>query len=234
MSVLLDFKSVASILGDASRLRMLVQLMDGRALTAKELALDAGISAATASTHLQRLHGAGCITAARQGRHKYFKLSSPQVAEMLEAILRITPKLPSTYKATVRTGPSHEAMRTARFCYDHLAGRLGTALMEMMLRKRWLSDLPDGLQPTTVGHKHFSSLGMDMSAVLSRRRLLACRCLDWSERRDHLGGALGAALAQCLLDQQWIERERRSRVVHLTTRGLKNLQQLGVKGLNQL
>ncbi|OOG42947.1 helix-turn-helix transcriptional regulator [Polaromonas sp. A23] len=222
-----DIARIAATIGDASRIRMLVLLMEGRALTAKELALGAGIEPGTATSHLKRLVDDGLLESAAQGRHKYFRFASEQVAQLVESLMRVAPKRPSQPAAK-----ADEPIRRARFCYDHLAGSLGTGLLAMLLRKRWLEpDAADSRQLllTTLGEKALRTLGLDLNALRGKRRQLACTCLDWSERRDHLGGALGAALALHFTQQGWIERRKHSRVVQVSAEGTAQFGRLGIK-----
>ena len=222
-----DITRIAATIGDASRIRMLVLLMEGRALTAKELALGAGIAPGTATTHLQRLLDDGLLAATAQGRHKYFRFASAEVAQLVESLMRVAPK-----RKSVQSPALLEPIRQARFCYDHLAGSLGTGLLAMLLRKRWLAGDPADarqLLVTAAGEKALQALGLDLPELRSRRRQFACTCLDWSERRDHLGGALGAALASHFTQQGWITRKKHSRVVLVTTEGAARFSRLGLK-----
>lgn len=219
-----DLARIAGAVGDARRIRMLSLLMEGRALTAKELALGAGIEPATASSHLNRLQEDGLVAATSQGRHKYFRFASHDVAQLVEALMRVAPR------RSVARAPVHEPIRAARFCYDHLAGSLGTGLLAAMLRHGWLtSDRADGRQllVTGKGEKAFARLGVDVAAARARRRQFACRCLDWTERQDHLGGALGAAIAERFRAAKWIERQKHSRVVRVTAAGRDQLRGIG-------
>lgn len=223
-----DLARLAATVGDARRIQMLALLMEGRALTAKELALGAGITPATATGHLRRLLDDGLLVSTSQGRHKYFRLASEQVAQLVESLMRVAPARKSE---PVREA---EPIRQARYCYDHLAGSLGTGLLALMLRKGWLVNDPGDaaakqLTLTPKGAKAFTGLGIDLPVARARRRQFACRCLDWSERRDHLGGALGSALADHLQAERWIERKKHSRVVAVTTLGQTRLAQLGLK-----
>ncbi len=219
-----DLARIAATVGDASRIRMLALLMEGRALTAKELALGAGIEPATATAHLKRLLEDGLLESASQGRHKYFRFASEHVAHLLESMMRVAPRARA---AAVRDDP----IRRARFCYDHLAGSLGTGLLALMLKKGWLAPGADGkqLDLTPRGRNALEGLGVDVERAHTRRRLFACRCLDWSERRDHLGGALGAAVADHLQAERWIERRKHSRLVKVTAAGEAALARLGVQ-----
>jgi DNA-binding transcriptional ArsR family regulator len=224
-----DLVRIASAVGDASRIRMLALLMEGRALTAKELALGAGIEPATATSHLKRLLDDGLVAATSQGRHKYFRFASDDVAQLVETLMRIAPRKPAQKKLP------KDPIRVARYCYDHLAGSLGTGLFAAMLRKGWLEGDAAGaadarqLQVTRKGEKAIAAMGIDIDAARARRRQFACRCLDWSERQDHLGGALGAAIAERFRSAKWIERQKHSRVVRVTTAGAEELRLLGVR-----
>ena len=224
-----DLARLASTVGDPRRIQMLALLMEGRALTAKEMALGAGIEPATATSHLKRLLDDGLLVSTAQGRHKYFRLASEQVAQLVEALMRVAPP----HQRAAPPPPADEPIRQARYCYDHLAGSLGTGLLAVLLRKGWLvDDAADAgatqLEITAKGTKAFTALGIDLAGTRAKRRQWACRCLDWSERRDHLGGALGAALAEHLLAQRWIERKKHSRVVFITDLGQAQLGQIGL------
>jgi len=217
-----DLARIASTIGDARRIQMLALLMEGRALTAKELALGAGIEPATATSHLRRLVDDGLLECAAQGRHKYFRFASEDVAHLVESLMRVAP-------ARKVVAQQVEPIRAARFCYDHLAGSLGTGLFSAMLRKGWLRDgEPRQLDVTAKGNKSLAALGVDLDAARGRRRQFACRCLDWSERQDHLGGSLGAAIADSFRQSRWIERQKHSRVVRITPSGRAALADAGL------
>ncbi|RYF41821.1 MAG: ArsR family transcriptional regulator [Comamonadaceae bacterium] len=221
-----DLARIAATIGDARRIQMLSLLMEGRALTAKELALGAGIEPATATAHLMRLLEDGLLESTAQGRHKYFRFASEHVAQLVESLMRVAPP-----RKPQRVAGADDPIRAARFCYDHLAGSLGTGLLALMLRQRWLQ--PEGADPrqllvTAKGEKALGAIGVDLDAARSRRRQLACRCLDWSERRDHLGGALGAALAERFKALRWIDRHKHSRLVRVTAVGREGFTGLGL------
>jgi DNA-binding transcriptional ArsR family regulator len=207
---------VAALIGDPARANMLTALMDGRALTVSELAQTAGVTLQTASGHLAKLDTAGLVVAERQGRHRYFRLSGPDVAQALEVLMGIAQR---TGAVRIRTGPSDQALREARVCYDHLAGERGVALMQSLTRQEFLSQDADPLI-TVSGQKFFSTLGLDIGTLTRGRRRLCRRCMDWSERRAHLGGALGAQLFDLLIARQWARRAE-GRVVVFTTTGLQ-------------
>jgi DNA-binding transcriptional ArsR family regulator len=223
-----DLPRIATAVGDPRRIQMLALLMGGRALTAKELALGTGIEPATATSHLRRLMDDGLVACTAQGRHKYFRLASEQVAQLIETLMRVAPQ-----RAKPLQTANPEPIRQARYCYDHLAGTLGTGLLALMLKKHWLVPQASAdakmLQASARGFKAFSAIGIDLEEAQRHRRLFACRCLDWSERQDHLGGALGAALAERLTLLNWIVREKHSRVVHITALGERELLQMGLR-----
>ena len=221
-----DIARIASTIGDPRRIQMLALLMEGRALTAKELALGAGVEPATATAHLKRLLEDGLLESTAQGRHKYFRFASDQVAQLVESLMRVAPRRP------VPVARAGDPSRHARFCYDHLAGELGTGLLAVLLRKRWVEDdeaARGQLRLTPRGDKALQVFGLDLQAVRGKRRQFACRCLDWSERRDHLAGALGAALAEQFKATRWIERQKHSRLVRVTPLGREEFSRLGLQ-----
>jgi DNA-binding transcriptional ArsR family regulator len=212
-------ESFAKIIGDATRIRMLQLLMEGRALTAKELAYGAHVEPATATQHLRRLQEGGLITVKLQGRHKYFRPASPQVAELMELLMVLAPDQKGR-----TVGPRvEEPLRRGRMCYDHLAGELGIGITEALVKQGILRKEADAFALTRRGADWFTGLGIDVEAARALRRKFAATCLDWSERRDHLGGALGAALAERLVDLGWIARKRNSRAVSVTETGRRRL-----------
>ncbi len=213
MDVEPDVSRVARTIGDPTRMRMLTLLMEGRALTAKELAHGTRVEPATATAHLRRLVDDSLIVSTAQGRHKYFRLASADVAHCVEALLAVA--VPAKAPRAAPLHPIHEA----RFCYDHLAGRLGTQITATLIKRgRLRPDGRDYLVPKS-GERWFADLGVDLATIASTRRRFAFGCLDWSERQEHLGGALGAALAQRLLDLGWLKRKPGTRIVGVTTRG---------------
>ena len=193
----------AALIGDPARANMLASLMDGRALTVSELAEAAGVALPTASGHLSRLAAAGLVAARSQGRHRYFALTGGDVAQALEALMTLAQR---TGAVRTRAGPHDEALRAARICYDHMAGRIGVELLDAA-RSRGLLAGTDTLALTAKGAGVFAGLGIDADSLAAGRRPLCRTCLDWSERRLHLAGALGAALLARLETLGWVRRE---------------------------
>ena len=211
---------IAALVGDPARTAMLVALMDGRALTATELAGVAGVSAQTASSHLARLTEAGLLAVERQGRHRYHRLATARVAVMLEGIMAVASEPGS--RRHVRTGPRDVAMRRARTCYDHLAGRIAVAVADRMAERGQIELSADGGALTDSGVAFLRSIHVDLDAAIARmtRRRLFCRpCLDWSERRPHIAGTVGAALRTAFFAQNWMRPVEGSRAVTITPGG---------------
>ena len=219
----------ASLLGDVARASMLVALMDGRALTATELARVAGITPQTASGHLGRLVDAGLVARESQGRHRYHRLASTAVAHMIESIMSLTTDpnssgMPQRPPAPV-VGPRDKALRYARTCYDHLAGQLAVEITDSLIEAGRIELASDGGILTDEGSRFMRDLGVDVDAAHHRpssrgtRRTFCRPCLDWSERRFHIGGRLGAAMCECYLDKGWIRRAAGSRAVIVTPQG---------------
>ena len=206
--------SVAALLGDPARANMLTALMDGRALTVSELAAAAGVTLQTASGHLSKLDAANLLVAEKQGRHRYFKLSGPDVAQVLEGLMGLAQR---TGAVRVRTGPQDHALRMARICYDHLAGERGVEMLDASYRLGLIGDASDPVL-SDAGKSFFSCLGVDVEALQKGKRPVCRHCLDWSERRNHLGGALGAALLNNFIDKGWARREK-GRVIAFSPNG---------------
>lgn len=211
-----DITSVAALLADPSRSRMLTALMDGRALTATELALEAGIVPSTASSHLARLAEEGLVAIAKQGRHRYFRIATADAAALIESLMRFAAR---DGRSAVRTGPRDEALRRARVCYDHLAGELGVELLARMRERRLIRESSGRLVLTKAGEQWLRSLGVDLEALRKSRRPLCRPCLDWSERRTHLAGAVGGALLERLLAMRLIRRQPDSRALTVVGQG---------------
>jgi DNA-binding transcriptional ArsR family regulator len=209
-----DIARIASLVGDPARANMLTALMGGTALTASELALEAGVSLPTASSHLSKLMEGGLLTLASQGRHRYYGLAGPQVAGMIEAITGVAA---AVGPQRVRPGPRDAAMRVARVCYDHLAGEQAVAMLDRLVARQVLlrDDKEIRLGPSAASH--FAAIGID---VESKARRPVCRaCLDWSVRRSHLSGTLGAAILDKILLEKWARREKDSRAVIFSPMG---------------
>lgn len=217
------FAEVATLAGDPARAGMLHALMDGRSLTASELARAAGITPQTASGHLSRLTRAGLIAVSQQGRHRYHRLASPAVARMMESIMQVASEAAVSRKPIV-VGPRDAALRAARTCYDHLAGRLGVAIADAMIDSGHIELASDAGLMTDSGLALLARLGIDVGALAARPdrrgvRLLCRPCLDWSERRPHLAGAIGAALCTQCFAKGWIRRSEGTRAVAVTPKG---------------
>ena len=216
---------VAALMGDPARAAMLSLLMDGRAHTASELALTAGITAQTASGHLARLLDGQLLAARAQGRNRFYRLASPDVAHAIESLMAIagTRAPPAARSAAWRRDPD---LRFCRTCYDHLAGQVGMAVTDALTRAGHIEpQAPRDWRLTGSGEQFCTRLGIDLAAA--RRaggRHFARQCLDWSERRPHISGALGAAIADTFFKRGWAERLRRSRTVRLTDSGRRALQ----------
>src|SRR3954471_5006566 len=206
--------SIAALIGDPGRANMVTALMDGRALTASELGGAAGVTLQTASGHLSRLVESGLLAVRRQGRHRYFRLSGPDVAEALEALMGLAQR---TGAVRVRTGPRDAALREARICYDHLAGERGVALLEALRRGRLVEGEQD-LRLSESGRAFFLRLGVVLAGLEGARGPVCRLCLDWSERRAHLGGALGAALLDLMAARDWVRRDE-GRVLRFSPAG---------------
>ena len=212
---------IAALIGDHARAEILTALMTGQALTATELADVAGVTKQTVSAHLAKLVDARLLAVESQGRHRYFRLADRDVAQLLESLMGVAYR---TGAVRVRSGPREPALRKARVCYDHLAGELGVLVYEGLERKRWLRADARGVAVTRGGLAQFRELGIDVDALATGRRDLCRPCLDWSVRRHHLAGALGAAFLDRCCELGWARRERGSRVVDFTPPGERALR----------
>jgi DNA-binding transcriptional ArsR family regulator len=206
-----ELAAVGALLAEPARARMLAALGDGRELPASVLATEARVAPSTASEHLAKLVGGGFLAVESRGRRRYFRLHGPQIGEVLEAIARVAPREPVR---SLREATRAEALCLARTCYDHLAGALGTALMDAMVERGIVA----GEQITADGAEALSGLGVDLGSVRGRRPLFRS-CLDWSEQRSHAAGKLGAALAAHCFERGWVERLDGSRAVRITSVG---------------
>lgn len=222
-----DLAATAGLIGDQARATVLCALAGGAALPATDLARRARVTAPTMSAHLARLVEGGLLEAARQGRHRYYRLANADVAAAIEALVAISP---GTAFDAIHEPAEANVLSYARTCYDHLAGMVGVAITDALSRKRFIrrGDGRFELQPS--GERWLEDLGIDVGAARAQRRKFAHACLDWSERLPHLGGAIGAALAARLLDRGWFERYPRTRALKLTSKGRRALrQELGIE-----
>lgn len=207
---------IASLVGDPARSNMLTALMGGRALTATELAQEAGITPQTASSHLAKLEAGHLVIPEKQGRHRYFRLSGPDVAGVLEGLMGLAAR---AGHLRVRTGPADPGLRRARVCYDHLAGDLGVRMLDSMTEQKFLHVHQGNVALTSRGERFIADFGIDLSKLNGSRRPLCKACLDWSVRRSHLAGSLGAAILSRFYGLKWARREKDSRVVTFTPKG---------------
>lgn len=216
---------IAALIGDTARAEMLSALTSGQALTATELAGIAGITKQTASAHLAKLLDAQLLQMQAQGRHRYYQLADDDVARLLESLMGVAFRAGAV---RLRSSPREPALRSARVCYDHLAGDYGVQVLDSLLKQRLLSatrEQPQQLVPTPEGEAFFGDFGIDVAQLSTLRRPLCRRCLDWSERRHHLAGAMGAALLQRLFTLGWARRAKDSRIVSFTAPGERQLRQ---------
>ena len=211
-----DIARIASLVGDPARANMLTALMGGAALTASELALEAGVGLPTASSHLAKLGEGGLLAQSSQGRHRYFRLAGPQVAAMLESIMGVAE---TSGPKRARPGPRDASMREARVCYDHLAGDQAVAMLDGFVAREILQRDGENVAMGSAGPVFFADAGIDLSALPGKRRPVCRACLDWSVRRSHLAGVLGAAIFDRILAEKWARRDPESRAVRFTPPG---------------
>ena len=209
------------LIGSPARASMIALLFDGRSLTASELGQAAGVAPATASNHLNRLVAAGLLACERHGRHRFYRFSNSRVAEAIEPLFNLIE--PGSLWDTSGQKPP---IREARLCYDHLAGRLGVMLTEAMIEQGMLAVRDRDFELTVRGEVFCTSLELDLMEIKSKRRLFARQCVDWSERRPHLSGSLGAALAELAFKRGWIRRSKDRRVIRVTGEGRKAFLEL--------
>lgn len=231
-----DIAVVGALLADRGRCRMLLALDDGRALPASRLAAEAGITPATASSHLGKLLAAGLLTVEPHGRNRYYRIAGPQVGQLIEILTQLAPAAPIR---SLRQATRAKALREARSCYDHLAGRLGVALMASMIDAGYLTggdgtfdpDRARGDKRTGYGHDvdyqltpSGSAFFADLGVVLAPRRLVIRYCIDWSEQRHHLAGAAGRSLLTRFVELDWVRRSPANRAVEITDTGHRHIQ----------
>ena len=214
---------IASLLGDPARADALTALMADRALTATELSAIAGVTKQTMSAHLSKLVDARLVAVDPLGRHRYFRLADADVAGLLESLMGVAFR---TGAVRLLASPREPALRKARVCYDHLAGELGVSAFESLLAAAVFARTADGVRLTESGVRWFADLGIDTAALAGQRRTLCRPCMDWSERRQHLAGALGCALLSRVCELKWAKREKGSRVMRFTPRGQQSFLEL--------
>lgn len=218
-----DIALIGSLIGDPARANILTALMSGRALTATELASEAGITGQTASSHLGKLEQGGLITQRKQGRHRYFNLADEDVGDVLESLMGLAAR---RGHMRVRTGPKDPALRAARVCYNHLAGVRGVQVLEVMKRRNLIVEHGEGLTLSKDGEAFVNNLGIDIGLLTRSRRPVCKSCLDWSERRSHLAGGLGSAMLKRMYDLDWAKREKNSRAITFTIKGQREFDQI--------
>jgi DNA-binding transcriptional ArsR family regulator len=218
-----NLAAVAALLGDPARANMLTALMHGRALTATELAQEAGVTLQTTSGHLARLEAAKLLEVEKQGRHRYFRLSGEDVAEVLEGLMGLAAR---TGQLRTKPGPKDPALRQARICYDHLAGDMGVWAFDRLRAKGLVAGEARDIRVTDAGKGFFACIGIDTERLGREKRPLCRVCLDWSERRYHIAGALGAHFLDKMFENGWARREKDSRVIHFSPKGRENFSKL--------
>ena len=213
---------IAALVGDPTRATIVSALLDGRALTASELALAARVTPQTASTHLAKLTKAGLLSVVRHGRHRHFRLASPTVADMIDGIVAVALEKRPRYRPLSRQA---RELSAARICYDHLAGRLSVDLTDSFVARDYIALVGEAVEITTAGTRFFIEFGIELPTLRSPRRHLCRLCLDWTERRPHIAGAVGAAITQRYFDLGWMERMQRSHAVIVTPLGRRGFQE---------
>ena len=227
MDDLQHFKDITSLLGEPARATMLWTLLDGRALTATELAICADVSSQSASMHLGKLVQAEVLKAASQGRHRYYQLARPEIAYVVEALANLVPERKKGQQAAT---PPANGVRYCRTCYDHLAGKVAVAITGTLVQQEILAEADDSYAITSSGVDWLEKLGIDIAALSRQRRQFARQCLDWSERKHHVAGTLGAALLNKWLEHGWIKRQKNSSAAIVTAQGQRGFFEL--LGLN--
>jgi len=218
-----NLAKIGTLIGDNTRARMLSSLMHGKALTASELATEAGVTAQTATTHLAKLEAGGLLQLRKQGRHKYFALANEDVAALLETLMGLTNGLEPL---RTRTGPRDKQLREARVCYNHLAGCRGIQLYDYLINSGKIVDEAGSLLLSTNGERFVIELGIELDRLRESRSPLCRTCLDWSERRTHLAGSLGRALFERFEQLRWLKRMPGSRAVKFSLKGEQQFDRL--------
>lgn len=216
-----DIAAIASLIGDRARATILMALMAGKSLTATELARAANVTKQTTSSHLSKLTAAGLVHAENSGRHRYFRLTGEDVGGVIENLMGLANRVGAVH---IDSGPVDPAMRKARTCYDHLAGDLGVLVFDSLHQRKFIHGDDDALHLTDVGLSFCESFGIDLDAIHALRRPVCLPCLDWSARRHHLAGALGATLLERFVELKWATLRRGSRVVSFSATGERALR----------
>ena len=214
-----QFQQIALLIGDRARSCMLWNLLDGKAYTATELSLCANISAQAASNHLFKMVEANILKVEKQGRHRYYRYATDEVARIIETLASLSSVSKKENKEIAVMG-----IKYARTCYDHMAGKLGVDILQALLSKRIIHPDEDGYKVTDAGIQLFDSIGIDVESLYSKKRTFAYPCLDWSERKHHLAGALGAGLLHCFLHKDWVRKVKHSRELIITAKGKSALE----------
>ncbi|WP_166921777.1 ArsR/SmtB family transcription factor [Flavobacterium poyangense] len=214
-----QFIKIASLIGDPTRAAIMWSLLDGKAFTATELSITANTSPQNISMHLAKLLDAGLLYVEKQGRHKYYRFSNKEVAYAIEAMASLVP--PVTVQK--KNSEKHSPIKHCRTCYDHLAGKIGVAVAESLLEQNIILNSDAKLEVSSKGVKWFSDFGIDIDEVKKQRRIFLKPCLDWSERKNHIAGSLGALLLDKMLADDWLRRTKDSRAIQITGKGEKEL-----------
>jgi DNA-binding transcriptional ArsR family regulator len=223
MNVKKDLAEIAALIGEPTRVVMLWSLLGGQARPASELAFYANVSAQNASAHLARLVESGMLAVEARGRHRYYRLSGADVAHAIEALATLAPSAKEMAGLPTRQAPD---LKYARTCYDHLAGRVAVEICAALKDKGYLAPVGDDFEITGKGEKLFRDLGIEIDGLRLQRRAFARQCQDWSERRPHIAGALGAAMLERMFQRGWIARVRSSRIVRITAKGREDVYKL--------
>lgn len=224
------FSKIAKLIGDRARSIMLWSLLDGKAYTATELAVSANVSRQSVSNHLSKLIKADLITVEKQGRHRYYQLANERVAQVIESMASLIPK----QKLEIRKSPEAQKLAFARTCYDHLAGKLSVELVTSLLDKNVIVLCGNDYEVTDFGKNWFVELGIEIDALRIKKRSFAHKCMDWTERKHHIAGALGAGILEHFLKKDWIRRKQNTREIVLTALGeMKLFNELKLTAFNQ-
>lgn len=225
-----EFSKVASLIGDKTRSIILWSLLDGKAYTATELAVFANISRQSVSNHLSKLIGADLVMAEKQGRYRYFRLTNEQVAQVIESMASLIPNK----KIEIKKSAEVQKLSFARTCYDHLAGKLSIELVTSLLEKKIIVLKGKAFDVTDFGKDWFGELGIDIDTLKTKKRSFGHKCMDWTERKHHIAGALGAAILENFLKNDWLRRKRNTREILITSLGeIKLFDKLKITAYNR-